>query len=107
LPRRGRADFGSTILSIATPKGLVTNEVGALCKLASVSAIRRAQERSLFVDINANQEGLNTSYLAKMQSKLTPEQLEIKIISTRGSQKINGRFCLKTLKLTGQASEML
>jgi hypothetical protein len=75
--------------------------------LPATTAIRRAQERSLFVDINANQEGLNTSYLAIMQSKLTPEQLEIQIISTGGSQKINGRFCLKTLKFTGQASEML
>ncbi len=40
--------------------------------------LTRAQERSLFVDINANQKGLNTSHLAIMQSKLTPEQLEIK-----------------------------
>lgn len=38
----------------------------------------RAQERSLFVDINANQKGLNSSHLAIMQSKLTPEELEIR-----------------------------
>src|SRR5271166_134768 len=37
----------------------------------------RAQERALFVDINANQKGLNSSHLATMQSKLTPEELEI------------------------------
>ena len=37
-----------------------------------------AQERSLFVDINANQKGLNSSHLTIMQAKLTPEQLEIR-----------------------------
>lgn len=36
------------------------------------------QERSLFVDINSNQKGMNTSHLAMMQSKLTPEELEIR-----------------------------
>lgn len=36
------------------------------------------QERSLFVDINSNQKGLNSSHLGMMQSKLTPEQEEIK-----------------------------
>jgi len=40
--------------------------------------LTRAQERSLFVDINANQKGLNSSHLAIMQAKLTPEQLEIR-----------------------------
>jgi DGQHR domain-containing protein len=40
--------------------------------------LSRDQERQLFVDINANQKGLNTSHLAIMQSKLTPEQLEIR-----------------------------
>lgn len=40
--------------------------------------LTRSQERSLFVDINANQKGLNTSHLAIMQSKLTPEQQEIR-----------------------------
>ena len=40
--------------------------------------LTRSQERSLFVDINANQKGLNTSHLAIMQSKLTPEQVEIR-----------------------------
>lgn len=38
----------------------------------------REQERSLFVDINANQKGLNSSHLAIMQNKLTPEENEIK-----------------------------
>ncbi|UOF91029.1 DGQHR domain-containing protein [Fodinisporobacter ferrooxydans] len=38
----------------------------------------REKERSLFVDINANQKGLNSSHLAIMQSKLTDEQKEIK-----------------------------
>ena len=36
------------------------------------------QERSLFVDINSNQKGLNSSHLSIMQSKLTPEEEEIK-----------------------------
>ena len=36
------------------------------------------QERSLFVDMNSNQKGLNTSHLSIMQSKLTPEQAEIR-----------------------------
>jgi hypothetical protein len=36
------------------------------------------QERSIFVDINSNQKGMNTSHLAMMQSKLTPEETEIK-----------------------------
>jgi DGQHR domain-containing protein len=40
--------------------------------------LTRDQERSLFVDINANQKGLNTSHLAIMQSKLTPEELEMR-----------------------------
>lgn len=38
----------------------------------------REKERSLFVDINANQKGLNSSHLAIMQSKLTDEEKEIK-----------------------------
>ena len=36
------------------------------------------QERSLFVDINSNQKGMNTSHLAMMMSKLTPEEKEIR-----------------------------
>jgi DGQHR domain-containing protein len=36
------------------------------------------QERSLFVDINANQKGLNTSHLAVMRSRLTPEEEELR-----------------------------
>ena len=36
------------------------------------------QERSIFVDINSNQKGMNTSHLAMMQSKLTPQELEIR-----------------------------
>jgi DGQHR domain-containing protein len=36
------------------------------------------QERSLFVDINSNQKGLNSSHLAVMQSRLTEEELEIR-----------------------------
>ena len=40
--------------------------------------LTRDQERSLFVDINANQKGLNTSHLAIMQSKLTPEEIEVR-----------------------------
>lgn len=40
--------------------------------------LNREQERSIFVDINANQKGLNTSHIAIAQSKLTPEELEIK-----------------------------
>lgn len=40
--------------------------------------LTREQERSLFVDVNANQKGLNTSHLAIMRSRLTPEEQEIK-----------------------------
>ena len=36
------------------------------------------QERSIFVDFNSNQKGMNTSHLAMMMSKLTPEQIEIR-----------------------------
>lgn len=40
--------------------------------------LSRDQERSLFVDINANQKGLNTSHLAIMRARLTAEEQEIK-----------------------------
>lgn len=40
--------------------------------------LNREQERRLFVDINSNQKGLNTSHLAIMASRLTPEEAEIK-----------------------------
>jgi DGQHR domain-containing protein len=40
--------------------------------------LTREQERSLFVDINANQKGLNTSHLAIMRARLTAEEQEIK-----------------------------
>ena len=40
--------------------------------------LTKEQERSLFFDINSNQKGLNTSHLAIMQHRLTPEQEEIK-----------------------------
>jgi DGQHR domain-containing protein len=40
--------------------------------------LTREQERSLFVDINANQKGLNSSHLAVLRSKLTPEEQEIR-----------------------------
>src|SRR5258708_2750087 len=40
--------------------------------------LSREQERALFVDINANQKGLNTSHLAIMQHRLTPEELEMR-----------------------------
>ena len=36
------------------------------------------QERSLFVDINSNQKGMNSSHLAVMQHKLTSEEQEIR-----------------------------
>ena len=40
--------------------------------------LTREQERSLFVDINSNQKGLNSSHLHVMQSRLTDEQQEIR-----------------------------
>ena len=40
--------------------------------------LTREQERSLFVDINSNQKGLNSSHLQVMQSKLTEEEREIR-----------------------------
>jgi DGQHR domain-containing protein len=40
--------------------------------------LTREQERSLFVDINANQKGLNSSHLSVLRSKLTSEELEIR-----------------------------
>lgn len=39
--------------------------------------LTREQEESLFVDINANQKGLNSSHLAILRSRLTPEELEL------------------------------
>lgn len=36
------------------------------------------QERSLFVDINSNQKGLSSSHLSVMQSRLSPEEIEIR-----------------------------
>ena len=36
------------------------------------------QEAKLFIDINANQKGLNTSHLSWLQSRLTEEEREIK-----------------------------
>lgn len=40
--------------------------------------LKREQECSLFVDINSNQKGMNTSHLAVMQSRLTDEEREVK-----------------------------
>jgi DGQHR domain-containing protein len=40
--------------------------------------LTRDQERSLFVDINANQKGLNSSHLAILQGRLTPDEMEIR-----------------------------
>ncbi len=40
--------------------------------------LTREQERSLFVDINSNQKGLNTSHLAIMKGRLTPEEEEVR-----------------------------
>jgi DGQHR domain-containing protein len=40
--------------------------------------LTREQEAALFVDINANQKGLNTSHLSVLRSNLTEEELEIR-----------------------------
>jgi DGQHR domain-containing protein len=40
--------------------------------------LSKDQERALFLDINANQKGLNTSHLSIMRGMLTPEQEKIK-----------------------------
>lgn len=40
--------------------------------------LSRDQEASLFVDVNANQKGLNTSHLAWLVNRLTPDQVEMK-----------------------------
>ncbi len=40
--------------------------------------LTREQEASLFVDINANQKGLNSSHLSVLRSNLTDEELEIR-----------------------------
>jgi DGQHR domain-containing protein len=40
--------------------------------------LTREQEASLFVDINANQKGLNTSHLSVLRSNLTEEEREIR-----------------------------
>lgn len=37
----------------------------------------RDQEKELFLDVNANQKGLNTSHLAVLRSQLTPEEVEL------------------------------
>lgn len=39
--------------------------------------LTREQETSLFLDVNSNQKGLNTSHLAYLRSELTPEELEL------------------------------
>ncbi len=41
-------------------------------------SLSREQEAALFVDINANQKGLDASHLQIMQNRLTEEELEIK-----------------------------
>ena len=51
----------------------------AYCPFEIDVGLSREQERSLFVDINANQKGLNTSHLAIMRGRLTPEEEEIKL----------------------------
>jgi len=40
--------------------------------------LSREEERSLFLDINSNQKGMNISHLSVMQSKLSPEEREIR-----------------------------
>ena len=40
--------------------------------------LKKEQETSLFVDFNSNQKGLNTSHLETLQSRLTPEEEEIR-----------------------------
>lgn len=40
--------------------------------------LSREQERAIFVDINSNQKGLNTSHLAIMKGRLTPEEEEVR-----------------------------
>lgn len=37
------------------------------------------QEANLFVDVNANQKGLNSSHLHILRSRLTPEEIEMKL----------------------------
>ncbi len=39
--------------------------------------LTREQEASLFLDINAEQKGLNTSHLSVLRSRLTPEEIEL------------------------------
>ncbi len=39
--------------------------------------LTREQEASLFLDINAEQKGLNTSHLAVLRSRLTPAEIEL------------------------------
>lgn len=50
----------------------------AYCPFQIHVGLTREQERALFVDINANQKGLNTSHLAIMRGRLTPEEEEIR-----------------------------
>ncbi len=40
--------------------------------------LNREQEGSLFLDINAEQKGLNTSHLQVLRSRLTPDEVELK-----------------------------
>ncbi len=40
--------------------------------------LTKDEEASLFVDVNANQKGLNTSHLSWLVNRLTPEQVEMK-----------------------------
>jgi DGQHR domain-containing protein len=41
--------------------------------------LSRDQEAALFLDINANQKGLNTSHLHSLRSRLTPEDVELQL----------------------------
>jgi DGQHR domain-containing protein len=41
--------------------------------------LTRDQEAALFLDINANQKGLNTSHLHSLRSRLTPEDVELQL----------------------------
>jgi DGQHR domain-containing protein len=74
--RVSRVDGNHRLFYAAGDK--LRNPIQALAPFQLHIGLSRDQERALFLDINANQKGLNTSHLSIMRGMLTPEQEKIK-----------------------------
>jgi DGQHR domain-containing protein len=68
---------GNHRLVFAGGDGKEREPLGAAVPFQLHIGLTRAQETSLFSDINANQKGLNTSHLAILRSRITPEEQEL------------------------------